>query len=74
MQAYFFRSVLCGLDTVKLLLSLLLLNWILLKNQQAILRTGFPIFFLGGGGELRGECSQLDIRNTILGISNTTFT
>ena len=28
--------VLCRLDSVKLLLSLLLLNWILLKNQQAI--------------------------------------
>ena len=29
-------SVLFRLDSVKLLLSLLLLNWILLKNQQAI--------------------------------------
>ena len=28
--------LLCRLDSVKLLLSLLLLNWILLKNQQAI--------------------------------------
>ena len=29
-------ALLCRLDSVKLLLSLLLLNWILLKNQQAI--------------------------------------